>query len=243
MPSAHSDAQDDGSVGSPTAGAPLELTHAQMNAAYDNGHAVPFAGIPWLIRYDGAWWVIYEGGWLRIIDQPTADSLDQRAALMTDADVNAARTTAIRGALADSGADMGDIKDMHERLETATGITGILAQSWAACDLIRATLRRYQDRAGDAFAAYTMAAAAAVRARNLLAAAPSIPPGHTGATNGSPSQSADAAEIADMLANLASLLSNRLISAAQLAVQAADRDACQQAAAEAESINALLIDH
>jgi len=138
------------------------------------------------------------------------------------------------------GAQMNEIKDMHERLESAVGITGILAHSWAAFDLIRVILRRYQDRAGEVFAAYTMAAAAAVRGRNLLTAAPSIPLGHTATTNGAPSQSADAAEIADSLASLASLLSSRLMSAALVATHAGDRDACQQAAAEADSINTLL---
>ncbi|HLI78016.1 MAG TPA: hypothetical protein VKV02_13810 [Acidobacteriaceae bacterium] len=83
-----------------TTGMPLELTHAQMNAAYDTGQAVPFAqAVPWLARYHNAWWVVYEGGWLRVIDQQTADSLDRRAAQMTGQDKKTARDASIRGAL------------------------------------------------------------------------------------------------------------------------------------------------
>jgi hypothetical protein len=85
------------------AGLPLELTHAQMNAACDTGQAAPFAqAIGWLARYRDAWWVIYEGGWLRITDTATTRDLDQRAAQMTEADTHAARQAAIRTALATS---------------------------------------------------------------------------------------------------------------------------------------------
>jgi hypothetical protein len=86
------------------AGPPLELTHAQMNAAYASGQAAPFAlAIGWLARYRDAWWVVYEGGWLRITDTATTRDLDERAAQMTEADTQAARQAAIRGALATSG--------------------------------------------------------------------------------------------------------------------------------------------
>jgi hypothetical protein len=86
--------------GAPTTGAPLELSHADMNAAYDSGQAVPFAqAVPWLVRYQDAWWVVYEAGWLRVVDDATAENLDQRAAQMTDADAAAARNAAIRGAV------------------------------------------------------------------------------------------------------------------------------------------------
>jgi hypothetical protein len=66
---------------------PLEVSHAQMNAAHDNGEAVPFAqSVPWLVRYDDSWWVVYERGWLRVTDEPTAADLDQRSAQMTEAE-------------------------------------------------------------------------------------------------------------------------------------------------------------
>ena len=96
---AHDPAASSGGV--PAVGMLLELSHADMNAAYDNGQAVPFArAVPWLVRYQDAWWVVYEGGWLRVVDDATAENLDQRAAQMTDADAAAARDAAIRGAIA-----------------------------------------------------------------------------------------------------------------------------------------------
>jgi hypothetical protein len=104
MSSRARDAHNDPAAAPAATGAPVELTHAQMNAAYDKGLAAPFAqAIPWLIRCQDAWWVLYEGGWLRVTDQPTAENLDQRAAQMTDADVQAARDAAIRGAVASQG--------------------------------------------------------------------------------------------------------------------------------------------
>ena len=67
----------------------LEISHARMNAAHDNGEAVPFAQtVPWLVRYDGSWWVVYENGWLRITDELTATDIDQRAAQVPDADTS-----------------------------------------------------------------------------------------------------------------------------------------------------------
>jgi hypothetical protein len=82
------------------AGPPLELTHAQMNAACDTGQAVPFAhAIGWLARYRDTWWVVYEGGWLRITDTAATRDLDERAAQMTEADTQAARQAALRSAL------------------------------------------------------------------------------------------------------------------------------------------------
>ena len=59
---------------------PLEITHAEMNAAHDSGDAVPFTEtIPWLVRYDNSWWVVHDQGWLRITDHLTAADLDTRA--------------------------------------------------------------------------------------------------------------------------------------------------------------------
>ena len=76
----------------PAAGAPaddrvLEISHAQMDAAHNNGEAIPFAqSVPWLVRYDGSWWVVYERGWLRITDELAATDIDQRATLMPGTD-------------------------------------------------------------------------------------------------------------------------------------------------------------
>jgi hypothetical protein len=79
---------------------PLVVTHTAMNAAYDDGEAVPLGqSISWLVRYRAAWWVVCERGWLRITDELTAADLDRTAARLTEADAITARETAIRGAL------------------------------------------------------------------------------------------------------------------------------------------------
>jgi hypothetical protein len=73
---------------------PLAVTHAEMNAAYDSGEAVPLGqSVSWLVRYRDAWWVVYERGWLRIADEITAADLDQAAARLTRAEAAVARDT------------------------------------------------------------------------------------------------------------------------------------------------------
>lgn len=57
---------------------PLVITHADMDAAFERGDAVPVTqSIGWLMRHRDAWWVIYEEGWLRVIEGPIATSIDQ----------------------------------------------------------------------------------------------------------------------------------------------------------------------
>lgn len=86
--------EDCGSASGPAAFAPtdadaqipLAVTHAEMNAAYDSGAAVPLGqSVSWLVRYRDAWWVVYERGWLRVTDTATAEDLDQAAARLTEA--------------------------------------------------------------------------------------------------------------------------------------------------------------
>ena len=65
----------------------LEISHAPMDAAHNNGEAIPFAqSVPWLVRYDGSWWVVYARGWLRITDELAATDIDQRAAQVAEDD-------------------------------------------------------------------------------------------------------------------------------------------------------------
>ena len=80
--------------------APRVISHAEMDAAYDSGHAVPLGqGIAWLARYRDAWWVAYERGWLRVTDDVMAADLDQAAAHLTAADAATVRDISIRGGL------------------------------------------------------------------------------------------------------------------------------------------------
>lgn len=146
---------------------------------------------------------------------------------------------------------MNAIEHMRRRLEAADGVAATLAEAWDAFDLIRAVARQHEQQDPD-FAAYTMAATSAVRGRNLLSTAPSIPRQPSTSPRREPSAVADPAaavgalgasgyaDIADSLASLASLLSSRLIASALAGDDAVDRQACTTAAAEAESIRALL---
>ena len=146
---------------------------------------------------------------------------------------------------------MNAIQHVRLRLEAAAGVAATLAQAWDAFDLIRG-MSRQQEQQSEDFAAYAMAAASAVRGRNLLSSAPSIL-SHLSASPGCEPSSITTSsmvagragasgltEPADSLASLASLLASKLIASALAADDAADRQACTQAAAEAESIRALV---
>jgi hypothetical protein len=72
---------------------PPAMTHAAMNAAFDEGSAVMLSvAVNWVVRYREAWWVVYERGWLRITDAATAQDLDQAAGRLAQAEAAAERT-------------------------------------------------------------------------------------------------------------------------------------------------------
>jgi hypothetical protein len=69
---------------------PLAITHAAMNAAFDEGAALLLSGaVNWVVRHRDAWWVVYEHGWLRITDAATAEDLDQAADRLAQAEATA----------------------------------------------------------------------------------------------------------------------------------------------------------
>ena len=69
---------------------PPAMTHAAMNAAFDEGAAVLLSGaVNWVVRHRDAWWVVYEHGWLRITDAATAEDLDQAAGRLAQAEAAA----------------------------------------------------------------------------------------------------------------------------------------------------------
>jgi hypothetical protein len=70
---------------------PLEITHAEMNAAIDSGDATPLGpGLGWVARYGRGWWVEYEDGWLRVLDDAAERDLDAVAARLASAGAIAA---------------------------------------------------------------------------------------------------------------------------------------------------------
>lgn len=87
------------SAGPHAADLPVDISHAEMDAAYRTGRAVSLGrAIPWLARYRDAWWVVYEGGWLRVDDKSAEADLDRLAARLTRAEAIATRDAAIRRA-------------------------------------------------------------------------------------------------------------------------------------------------
>jgi hypothetical protein len=77
----------------------LVTGHAEMDAAFERGVAVPVsASIGWLMRYRGAWWVLFEEGWLRVIEGPIADTIDRLHPQIAAAEAAARDSQATRGA-------------------------------------------------------------------------------------------------------------------------------------------------
>jgi hypothetical protein len=87
----------------------LGITHGDMNAAIDQGHAVPLSrSNGWLMRYDGDWWIEWEQGWLRVTDDDTTRDLDMIAERLAAAGAIAAQGPAERTASAADPTDGGD---------------------------------------------------------------------------------------------------------------------------------------
>jgi hypothetical protein len=135
---------------------------------------------------------------------------------------------------------MNQIKTMQQHLIDADGVSGLLSAGWRAFDLVRAVAGASADHAGDIYPAFMFARGAAVSGRNAVAFAPSLPADcapHPGIPE---AFTRDVYEIADAIAELASVLGGRLREAAGLASDAGDRVACENAATDAERIRRLL---
>jgi hypothetical protein len=133
-----------------------------------------------------------------------------------------------------------ETKVIHRRLTDADGLPAVLATGWDIFALIATIASATADRSPDMYPAFTFARGAAVSGRNAIAFAPSLSPISGRAGHELPKPADDVYEIADDLAGLASALGMRLRQSAQLAADAADRSACENAAREAERITWLL---
>jgi hypothetical protein len=126
-------------------------------------------------------------------------------------------------------------------LRAAGSVAETLDAAFDAFEAIRAAARDCEDRAPELFAAFMLAAGAAVEGRNALAAAPSLPRrGGETANADAASLSADVAEVADALADLSGLLAHRLQEAAAHTGNASDGSACRDAAGAAAQIHQFL---
>ena len=137
---------------------------------------------------------------------------------------------------------------MHEangvelRLRQAATLPDMLAASFDAFEVIRSLARENEDRVPGLFAAFMTTADAAVDGREAVTAAPSLPPGNGNSIGSSlpTSPCAGVREIADAMAALAVLLSQRLGYAAILSTASSDQVACEEAVAAAGRIRQLM---
>ena len=135
---------------------------------------------------------------------------------------------------------MNEIKLARQRLADAVGLPAVLAAGWEIFELIAVIAALSADEASDMYPAFTFARGAAVSGRDAIAFAPSTPPTAGDPVPSPPEPARDVYETADALAGLASALRMRLRESAELAVDTADRSACERAATDAERITGLL---
>ena len=136
---------------------------------------------------------------------------------------------------------MHDVEVITARLRDARSLPVLLAAGFDAFEAIRVIARGYEDTAPVLFAAFMTAADAAVDGREALTIAPSLSPAPEVTTITSPpAAGADIDTITDALAALGALLDERLAHAADRALAAGDRAACQEAAQAGRRIHLLL---
>ena len=139
---------------------------------------------------------------------------------------------------------MNRITASRARLDHAAGLPALLDAAYDAFEAILAVLRHHEERAGNAFPAFVLAAGAAASGRDWIAGAPSLPPAAT------PPQPAAAGDdlltghdwvhVAIEIAGISQALAGRLAAAGAEARDPEDRAACEQAAGYAARIRALL---
>jgi hypothetical protein len=135
---------------------------------------------------------------------------------------------------------MDEFRAIAVRLPGGCGLAATLAAGFDGFEAIRAAARGCEDRDPGLFGAFLLVAGAAVEGRNVLAAAPSLPPaaGPVGTVGVPPG--ADPGQVARSAAALAGLLAARLADAGLAAAGGGDRRACAAAAAAAQRIHMLL---
>ena len=135
---------------------------------------------------------------------------------------------------------MDQIKRVRQHLIDADGVSGVLFASWQVFELVRAVTGANAGQASDMYPAFTFARGAAVSGRNAISFAPSLPADRALWPDTPAPVTGDVYEVADAVAELASVLSGRLRETAGLAADPGDRVACDNAASDAERISRLL---
>jgi hypothetical protein len=134
-----------------------------------------------------------------------------------------------------------DVEVIVARLRDARALPELLAASFDAFEAIRVVARGSEDLAPWLFAAFMTAADAAVDGTQAITIAPSLSPAPTATMIVAPhAAGADIDTVADALAALGELLDERLTHAADRALLADDRTACQEAAEAGRRIHQLM---
>jgi hypothetical protein len=137
-----------------------------------------------------------------------------------------------------------DIETILVRLTAADpnagDLPGVLDTAWQAFDLVHGVCLRCGEQAVSSFAAFAFAATAAAQGRQLITAAPSLPPTSGTVTGRAASLPADLDQTADELAGLARALTDQLSLAATQAEDPGDQAACADAVRYARQICELL---
>src|ERR1022692_2895387 len=135
---------------------------------------------------------------------------------------------------------MQEITGIEVRVRQAAALPDLLAASFDAFELVRATARSCDDRAPELFAAFMMTADAAVDGREAITTAPALPAGSAASMASGPAADTAVDEITAALAALGGLLSDRLASAASAAAAPGDQTACAEGAGAADRIRHLM---
>jgi hypothetical protein len=129
---------------------------------------------------------------------------------------------------------------LEQRLLDAVGVAGVLAAGWEIFEFVAAAAAASAGQAADLYPAFTFARGSAVSGRNAIALAPSLPAGLPAPPENTVPPAGEADQVADAIARLAAVLSERLREAARLAADPDDRTACEDAARDAARISELL---
>ena len=134
-----------------------------------------------------------------------------------------------------------EVEALATRLREACSLPELLAVSFEAFEAIRVFARRSEDTVPWLFAAFMMAADAAVDGREAITIAPSLSPAPRGTLPaGPPAADAEIKTITDAIAALGGLLDERLTDAVNRAHIPGDRAACEEAAQAGRRIHRLM---
>jgi hypothetical protein len=138
---------------------------------------------------------------------------------------------------------MSSIAAASRQVESAGSLAALLDAAYAAFAEVMSAIYSDEDRAGESFAGFAFAAAAAAEGRDAVAGTPSLSrpplvksPGDLRA----PDPPYKTGELAAVVAGLAGLLAVRLEEAAETAEDPEDRVGCQVAALQAWEVHVLL---